>query len=80
MNETQPEPRHIATSVSISRKINLGNYESADVFLSVTGIEPGTTREEIDAALATGALAYDALKVALTAKIKDLRATGGEIK
>ncbi|MDD5288320.1 MAG: hypothetical protein PHY28_04330 [Dehalococcoidales bacterium] len=63
----------LKVGISLSRKLNLGNYESADVWVSLTNIEPGTTREEMEAALATGALAYDVLKVAIKDKIADQR-------
>lgn len=69
----QNEPNGLRVGISISRKLNMGNYESAEVWVSITGIEVGTTAEEIQAALATGALGYDALKVAITSKIQDLR-------
>lgn len=71
-------PKALKVGVSISRKINLGNYESADVWVSLSGLDARTTAEDIQAALATGALGYDALKVAVTAKAKDVRATMGE--
>ncbi len=73
----QAGPNGLRVGVSISRKINLGNYESAEVWVSLTGIEAGTTQEEIQAALATGALAYDALKPAVVQKVKDLRKKEG---
>ena len=66
-------PNGLKVGVSLNRKINLGNYESAEVWVSLTGIEASTTAEEIQAALATGSLAYDALKVAIIEKVKDQR-------
>jgi hypothetical protein len=71
--EIMQEPTGLKVGVSISRKINLGNYESAEVWVSLTGIEAGTTQEEMQAALTTGALAYDVLKVAVGEKVKDQR-------
>ncbi len=67
------KPNALRVSVSISRKLNLGRYESADVMLSLSGIEPGTTTAEIEAALATGALGYSAVKSALAVKVGELR-------
>lgn len=46
MNE---EP--IKATISMSRKLNLGNYESADVFISIGGITHDTTEEDVIALL-----------------------------
>ena len=35
-------------AVSLEMKINLGNYESAGVFVSVSGLRVGATEAEID--------------------------------
>ena len=43
--------------VSLSQKINLGNFESADAFISVT-VPAGSTEAEITAALDTGQLSW----------------------
>ena len=61
-------------SVSVSMKVNLGNYESADAFVSVSGLREGTPLEEIEALLETGKLAWGAMTERLAAKVKDLRA------
>lgn len=75
MEETQ----EMRISVSISRKINLGNYESADVFMAVSNIEPGASKEEIDEALATGDLAIQVLKKHMVTHIQKARQErGGE--
>ena len=67
------ESQGLKVGVSISRKLNLGNYESAEVYVSVSGLAADTTPAEIQAALAAGALGYEALKVAMVAKIEDQR-------
>jgi hypothetical protein len=41
----------LTATISLSRKINLGNYESADVFLSVGNVTLETTEEELVALL-----------------------------
>ena len=62
-------------TVSISMKVNLGNYESADAFLSVSGITRNTTNEEL-AELLDGKMkiTYDALKLRMAERIHQLRA------
>lgn len=60
-------------SVSASMKVNLGNYESADIFLSVTNIAAGTTPEQIDAALETGKLAYDRIRERVRIEVNALK-------
>ncbi|MCR4339165.1 MAG: hypothetical protein NUW01_04665 [Gemmatimonadaceae bacterium] len=74
----------ITLSISYTRKINLGNYESADVFFAVSGIPVGAGAEEIADALVTGALAYEQVKAAVAAKAQEIKAAartlGGQAK
>jgi hypothetical protein len=64
----------LSATLSIAMKVNLGNYESADAFLSLSGITPETTQEEMEDLLDGPArIAYDALKVRLGARVADLR-------
>lgn len=67
------EPRITAT-ISMSRKVNLGNYESADAFLSVGGITESTTVEDVVALLDGPARnTFEILKVRLAAQVAQLR-------
>ncbi len=61
-------------SVSVSMKVNLGNYESADAFVSLSGLPEGTPLEEIEALLDTGKLAWGAMTERLVSKVNELRA------
>lgn len=60
-------------SVSIARKINTGNYESVDLFMAVSNIEPGATDAEILESLATGDRALQLLKNKMQEKIAEAR-------
>lgn len=57
-------------TVSLARKINCGNYESAECFVSISGIKQGATEEEIEALLVTGKLGWDVLRGALSEQVK----------
>lgn len=58
-------------TVSLERKIPVESYGgSAGGFISVT-LPVGATQEEIDAAIATGKLAWSSLAPALTERIKE---------
>lgn len=70
-------PRDLRVSVSVSRKINLGNYESLDIFFSVSGIEPGTPQAEIAEALETGETAWQVVKNKVREKIVEVRRERG---
>lgn len=70
MSAEQPT---LATSVSITRKVNLGNYESADVFMSISGITAETTRAQLEELVETQAEAYEVLKVRVKERVLELR-------
>ena len=76
MTEGYQEPR---VAVSISRKINLGDFESVDIWMAISGIEAGATEEEINGLLATGDRAFQLLKANMAQKLKTIRtrAAGG---
>lgn len=67
----------LTATVSVAQKVNLGNYESADVFISVSGINEVTTSEDVAALLdGAGEVAYAHLKVRLAKRVAELRAGG----
>ena len=56
-------------TVSLSRKVNLGNYNSAEVFVSVSGIAPGMDADEIASLVAKeGKIAFSVLADAVKEK------------
>jgi subtilase family serine protease len=64
----------IKVSISVSLKVNLGNYESADAFVSLSNVPVGASAEEIDEALSTGKLAWGLIKGRVMAQAEELRA------
>lgn len=71
MEATEQAP---TVSISVSMKANLGNYESADAFVSLSGLKEGTTEEEIERLLDTGKIAWTVMTARLGEKIAELRA------
>ncbi len=67
---TEPQ---IMVTMSLSRKVNLGNYESGDVFLSLNAVPVGATVVEIEAALETSQIMFDTLRAEVNAKAEELR-------
>jgi hypothetical protein len=67
------EQEELRVSVSVARKLNLGQYESADIFIAVSGVEPGASDAEIEEALVTGDRAIAVLKKHLRAQIAEAR-------
>jgi len=65
-------------TVSVSRKVNMERilsdprfkYESADYFVSISGIKAGMTAEEMAPLLDTGRVAWDVVRAALVEQIK----------
>lgn len=66
----------IRVSISLSRKVNLGNYESADAFISLSDVPLDVTEEEIEDALDTGRLVWERMKSRLIAQARELREGG----
>lgn len=72
-----PEPK-LSVTVSLQQKVNFpGKYESADVFLSVSGVTEDTTPDEMDTIIGQGKIAYSKLAKAISEKVNNLRYTGG---
>lgn len=59
------EVREPTLTISMARKINMGNYESADCFVSISGVTAGMSAEEMAPLLETGKVAWDQVKMAL---------------
>jgi hypothetical protein len=60
-------------SAAISRKLNIGNYESVELFVSVSGIAPDATAEEIAATLEVSSVAFSVLRTKLAEQIAQTR-------
>lgn len=82
MSETTEKTRQpLSFTMSITRKVNLGNYESADFFLSVQGVTSDTSEAEIDNILATqGQLVYRKLAAEVTEKVRHVIAANKAAK
>lgn len=65
----------LSVAISLSRKIQPRQYETAEVFLSVSGVTAQTTREEIEALFSgNGKIAWDALKAEVIVRAAAARA------
>lgn len=62
----------LSTTVSVHQKINLGNYESQDLFVSMT-IGPDTTPEEMRQLLDQNEIAYDLAAGELARRVNLIR-------
>ena len=60
-------------SVSVERKVNLGNYESVGFFFSLSGLEHGTNRREMEQLLETGELAFEVLREKIVERTEAVR-------
>lgn len=63
----------LTLSVSLSRKVNLGNYNSAEVFVSVSGVKPGMDEADIHSLVTNeGKIAYSVVAAAVNEKAEAL--------
>jgi hypothetical protein len=60
-------------TVSMARKINMGNFESADVFVSISGIKEGMSLMDIEPLLVAGRFGWEAAREALVEQIRITR-------
>lgn len=67
------EPVKPRAAISVTRKVNLGNYESADVFMSISDITADTTEAEIEEVIETQSQAYEIIRRQVKAKAAELK-------
>jgi len=68
------EELKLSGSLSVAMKVNLGNYESADAFISISSITENTTEEQINQLLdGNMRITYNALRERLKERIIKLR-------
>ena len=60
-------------SISVEMKINLGNYNSASAFVSMSGLTAETTEDDMDRLLSNGRVAWEKLRADLSAKVTEIK-------
>jgi len=63
-------------TMSVGMKVNLGNYESADVSIILSHVPVGATAEEVDEMLDTGRIVFERMRERLKEKVRNLREVG----
>ena len=63
--------------VTMGQKVNLGNYESADVSICLSGIPLGASEELIEEMLATAKIAYSKIGARIKNEVAVIRAGKG---
>lgn len=60
-------------AISVTRKINLGNYESVDIYVALSDVTTETTPEEIEEALDAGEVVYGAITRRIVQKTAEIQ-------
>ncbi len=63
----------IKASVSATQKVNVGNYESVDVFFALSNVPVGATDEDLAAAMATSELVFTHVRAKVAEKVAEIR-------
>jgi hypothetical protein len=63
----------IRVAISVDLKVNLGNYESAAAFVSLSNIPVGASEQDITDALDTGKLAWSIIRERAMAQAAELK-------
>lgn len=63
----------IKISVSATQRVNLGNYESVDVFFALSNVPVGATDKDLAEAMATSELVFTHVKAKVMEKVADVR-------
>ena len=71
---TVTEQQEPTITVSMARKVNMGNYESADCFVSINGVSAGMTAEDMAPLLDTAKVAWDQVRAALVEQVRQTKA------
>lgn len=67
-----PDLTPARVTLSVTRKVNLGDYESTEIFMSV-GVDAESTPEEIQTAVQTGEVLFNAVASSVKAQADRLR-------
>lgn len=67
----------LTSTVSVQQKVNIGRYESADLFMSVHGVGVNTTPDEMDEIIAQSKVVYSKLAREMKMKVAAIRNTNG---
>lgn len=73
MRPTTPTDEMPRIAISVERTINLGNYESAKVYLSVSNLTAASTEGDIEDAIEFQGRVYETLKNRIKELAKEAR-------
>lgn len=60
-------------SMSVEYKVNLGNYESASVFVCLSGVPVGATEDDIEECMDTAGLAWEIIRDRVRAQADEMK-------